>query len=164
MHNLKGGSRSQGGAGPASHSHSTQGRMAVSSELAIAAIWVPPEQSHSSSADIDPRGTCFSHHRWLDLGCIWAWPLQQTGTEQTRATAPFLVSFGGREGASSQQRICVVLGLLSRNVLMTTCVTHLCQREPCLGFPRKCDYKRCVINQISHGDVDHSDLVNCRDT
>lgn len=99
------------------------------------------------------------------MGCIWAWLLWQTGIEQTGATVPFLVGFGGRESASSQQRTCAVLGLLSRNVLMTTyVVTYLCQREPCLGFPSRCDYNRCVINVISHGDMDHADLVNCGDT
>lgn len=123
---------------------------------------MPPEQSHLSSVAIEPGGTAspITDH----LGCIWAWPLQQTGMEQKGATAPFLVSFGGKESVSSQQRTCTMLGLLSRNVLVTMYVTHLCQREPCLGFPSRCDYNRWVINEVSHGDMGHTDLVNCGDT
>lgn len=72
---------------------------------------------------------------------------------------PFLVSFGGRESASSQQRTCAVLDWLSRNVLTSTyLVIYLCKREPCLDFP-----SRCVINVISHGDMVHADLVNFGD-
>lgn len=107
---------------------------------------------------------CLSHHRWLHLSCIWAWPLQQTGIDQTGATASFLATFGGRQSASSQHKTCAGPGLLSRNVLTTTFVTLLCQREPCLGFPSRCDYNRCVTNVVSHEDMDHTDLVNCGDT